>query len=98
MPSKIITGNKKSCLLQDVGGNERVVVSSSDEDDFNETPDALLSLYLPPQTFPTSLENDVPSKDQHPLEAPTDSMVAFRLTTPPKEARLNFLNVTSSFK
>ena len=93
MPSKEteykLTGSKN--LLQHVGGNEREVVSSSDED-FSETPDALLSLYLPSQ------ENDVPSKDRHPLEAPTDSMVAFKLTTPPKEARLNFLNVTSSLK
>ena len=99
MPSKEqnITGNNTSCLLQDVGGNKNEVVSSSDEDDFTKTTDALLSLYLPPQTPPTNQENDVPSKD-HPLEAPTDSMVAFRLTTPPKEARLDFLNVTSSLK
>ena len=92
----MLIGSNKSCL-QDIGGNEREVVSSSDED-FSETPDALLSLYLLPQALPSSQENDFPSKDQHLPEPPTDSMVAFKLTTPPKEARLDFLNVTSSLK
>ena len=64
--------------------------SSSGDEDCSETPDALLSLYLLPPA------DDVSPKDLHVFEEPTDSMVAFELGTPPKEARLNFVNVTTS--
>ena len=83
-------------MLEDTNDNEKDVVSSSDE----ET-DALMSLYLL-TPIPASQETEVPSNVQHQktetlIEAPTDSMLAFKLSTPPKEARLNFLNVTSSY-
>ena len=64
--------------------------SSSGDEDCSGTPDALMSLYLPPPA------DDVTSNDLHVFEEPTDSMVAFKLSTPPKEARLNFVNVTTS--
>jgi len=90
------TGNGNNCLPQSTNAEREEIISSSDED-LGETPDALdlLSLYLPPPSL-TSEGLDVSSKDQHPPEPPTDSMVAFRLATPPKEARLNFVNITSS--
>ena len=71
-----------------------VVSSSSDEDAMAQ--DDLLSFYLPPPVT-TAQRNDMTVKDQ-PEELPTDSMVAFNLATPPKEARLNFLNVTTSLE
>ena len=99
MPFKTLNplGSNKSCLMKDTI-NEKDMVSSSDDE---ETCDALMSLYLPSQ-IPASEENEMPSKDRHQkmetlIEAPTDSMLAFKLSTPPKEARLDFLNVTSSY-
>lgn len=72
-----------------------MVSSTSSDEEIAETPDALMSLYLSPA--PTN-EGDAQSREQHQPEAPTDSMVAFKLTTPPREARLNFLNVTTSLE
>lgn len=98
-PYRVAQLQSGSSFPRDIDGSEREVIlsTSSDEEDFNGTPDALMSFYLssPPAT---SQENNMPTKDQHLLEAPTDSMVAFNLTTPPKEAIQNFVNVTSSLE
>lgn len=92
-----LTGSNTNCSLQEdiVDGmrDEDEIVSSSSDEDPSKTPDVLMSFYLCP---PTPTSQDVLPKDLQPLEAATatDSMVAFKLTTPPKEARLNFLNIT----
>ena len=79
-----LSGTSGKCLPQD--SKREVVSSTSSDEDHSEAADTLLSFYLPPDR-------------QHPLEeSPTDSMMAFKLTTPPKEARLNFLNVTTSLQ
>jgi len=63
-----------------------VIVSSSGEED--ESNDALMSLYL-------TSKHETDTSHHSLLDTQTDSMAAFALSTPPKEAQLNFLNVTN---
>lgn len=69
------------------GGESEAISSASSDEDPSEIPDTLMSLYLSPPAA-TTQEN----------ETPTDSMLAFKFSTPPKEARLNFANVTTSLE
>ncbi|XP_065912797.1 treslin-like isoform X2 [Dysidea avara] len=70
-----------SGLLQN-NSSQGVIGSSSGEED--EGNDALMSLYL-------TGEHDIATSSL--LDIQTDSMAAFALSTPPKEAQLNFLNI-----
>jgi len=81
------TGRSASRLLQNNSSQKEqgVIVSSSGEED--EGTDALLSLYLTSKHDTGILHHSL-------LDTQTDSMAAFALSTPPKEAQLNFLNVT----
>ena len=68
-------------MLQN-NSSQGVIGSSSGEED--EGNDALMSLYL-------TGEHDIATSSL--LDIQTDSMAAFALSTPPKEAQLNFLNI-----
>jgi len=78
----VLTERSASGLIQNSGLD--VVSSSGEEDEGN---DALMSLYL-------TAKHDTVTSHHGLLDTQTNSMAAFALSTPPKEAQLNFLHIT----